>query len=189
MDQSPLSEPSKHKDVFELFTVKTLSKHAKSKTITSESQDTSELSDDVFIRPRPVSVSSKSETKSYRDKINERFKTVKEKAARSSRKASVFKEVTEKIMLEKVKRECGDVDAELEAMRNRLKLHQSVETKDKYEFFCCEKCPQMELEENEENFMSTDNLTYRDELEFIKPQQVRTLLKSSEDALLFAAKS
>ncbi|XP_063925902.1 coiled-coil and C2 domain-containing protein 2A isoform X2 [Zophobas morio] len=192
INHSPLNHPSKKSDVFELFTIKTPIKHHKTKTALSDSQDTSELSDDVFVKPKPVSLStpSRSDTKSYRDRINERFKNVKEKAGKSTKKANVFKEAAEKILLEKVKRESSDIDAELELMRDRLKLGKAPENSDVYEFFCREKCHEASEEEKEENFKSTDDLTDgRVGVEFEFPRQCRGVVRSSEDAILFKAKA
>ncbi|XP_044269143.1 coiled-coil and C2 domain-containing protein 2A [Tribolium madens] len=180
VDQSPFSNPLK-KDVFEMFTIKTPSR---AKVLTSDSQDTSELSDDVFIKPKPVSVSTPG--KSYREKINERFKNVKEKVGKSTKKANVFKEAAENIRLERVKRESHDIDAELELMRERLKLGQTPENRHNFEFFSSEKCQEVEEKESEDNFQSTDNLTDEGpELVFSLPKQIKTLVRNSEEALFF----
>ena len=115
---------------------------------------------------------------------------MKEKAGKSTKKANVFKEAAEKILLEKVKRESSDIDAELELMRDRLKLGKAPENSDVYEFFCREKCHEASEEEKEENFKSTDDLTDgRVGVEFEFPRQCRGVVRSSEDAILFKAKA
>ncbi|EFA01199.2 coiled-coil and C2 domain-containing protein 2A [Tribolium castaneum] len=183
VEQSPLSNPSK-KDVFEMFTIKTPSIQGRAKVLTSDSQDTSELSDEVFTKPKPVSLSTPS--KSYREKINARFKNVKEKAGKSTKKANVFKEAAENIRLEKVKRESHDIDAELELMRERLKLGKPPDNKHIFEFFSSEKCHETEEKESEDNFQSTDDLTDDGPaLVFSLPKQIKTLLRKSEDALFY----
>jgi hypothetical protein len=115
---------------------------------------------------------------------------VKEKAGKSTRKAGVFKEAAEKILLEKVKRESSNIDAELESMRNRLKLGKTPENREQYEFFCSEKCQEAMEEANNENFESTDDLSDdKVDVVFALPAQMRATLKSSEEALLFKPKA
>lgn len=167
-----------------MFSVKTPSKQDNVKILTSDSQENSEISDDVFIKPKPLSLTTKS--RSYIDKINERFKSVKEKAGKSTKKANVFKEAAENILLEKVKRESKDIDAELELIRERLKLDKPNDSRRKYDFFTNENLQETEEKEIDENFKSTDDLTdNQPEIVFSLPQSVKQLVKDSENSLFF----
>lgn len=133
---------------------------------------------------------SSSSTKSYRDRINERFKNVKEKAGKSSRKANVFKEVAEKILLEKVRRESEDIDAELELMRNKLKLGRIPQNRERYDFFCRARPDEIHTDDGDNEVdKSTANLNTDDSnLSFQSAKQIGIELKHSGQECFFIVK-
>lgn len=169
LPQSPLSTGSKTSDVSEIFMVKSQfkkplppvprprkkkhdAKFDTPKSVSeraSTSQDVSEISMSQRQPSEPTysaRVESKSETKSYREKIKERFKAVKQQAGKSVSKVQDrrFKNGAEQILhlsrsIDVMKRENADIEVELRDYRHSRSLMENeggMTRAQMYNFFC-----------------------------------------------------
>lgn len=126
-----------HDEIANLFSVKTDATHKKSDKQVSddlESLPTTELSDDVFVDSVPQ------RTKSYRDKIRERFNVVKSKAGTTNIRVGSQSGSREKLLVQRMRKESGDLDAEIESVRQRFSLNKRTYSETR--FFSDQKSPQ-----------------------------------------------
>lgn len=101
----------------------------------SETQEMSQMSDEIFQLNRKSSVDSPSRTdsKSYRDIVKNRFQMIKENAGKSTHKSS-FKDTTKKLIMERMRQENETIGFEIEEKRNRIKGRNDNQQK-LYHFF------------------------------------------------------
>ncbi|XP_045464797.1 coiled-coil and C2 domain-containing protein 2A isoform X2 [Harmonia axyridis] len=107
----------------------------------SETQEMSQISDEVFQDERKASIDSPSRTdsRSYRDRVKNRFLMIKENAGKSAHKAS-FKDTTKKLIMERIRQENDSIEFEIEQKRKTFG-RTNIDNKKMYDFFVGENGP------------------------------------------------
>ncbi|KAK9876719.1 hypothetical protein WA026_014958 [Henosepilachna vigintioctopunctata] len=87
----------------------------------SENQEVSQLSDDVFLADRKASIDSPSKTdsKSYKDRIKTRFLMIKENAGKSTHRTT-FKDSTKRLIMDRIRQENDEIENEIQLKRRSL---------------------------------------------------------------------
>ncbi|KAL3285284.1 hypothetical protein HHI36_019394 [Cryptolaemus montrouzieri] len=169
-------------------------KHEKKSDTASETQETSQISDDVFMTDRKTSIDtpSKTDSKSYKDRIRNRFQTIKENAGKSSQKVS-FQGVSKRLIMDRVRRETADIDHEIQNKRKNTegKLGEQLKM---YNFFVGDNGRTQESEKSGEEVEkcineSTEELIDSDETDdivvFKYPQHLRFEERNAENEWIF----
>lgn len=117
--------------IVNIFSVTPCTKSSKRKNddAHSSTHTISEISDDVFVCKNEISCGR---SKTYREKISEHIKKIKEKASTPSHDILKYKG---KIQVEKIRRESENVDAEVESVRNKFNLNITSSFQQEKEYF------------------------------------------------------
>lgn len=129
-----LSSISEDADIRNIFSVNIRSSDKfKNEGAISEKRTISEISDDIFLVKPECNVPKSGTHKSYKQKLTDHLKKIKEKASTPSRE--VYSKTRGKIPVEKIRRESENVNAEVEVMRSRLNLKNTTVLEEKEGFF------------------------------------------------------
>lgn len=121
-------------------TPRTKSSKRRNEDTNSATHTISEISDDVFMVKNELGTSR---SKTYREKISEHIRKIKEKASTPSHDLLKYKG---KIPVDKIRRESENVDVEVETVRNRFNLNvASSFQQEKEHFFKFAKEPTAEV--------------------------------------------
>ncbi|XP_044766711.1 coiled-coil and C2 domain-containing protein 2A [Coccinella septempunctata] len=165
----------------------------------SDTQENSQISDGILRADKKASVESPSRTdsRSYRDRVKNRFQMIKENAGKSTHKGS-FKNTTNKLIMERIRQENDTIDFEIEQNKRSFAKTNGNGIK-MYEFFVGQNGPP-ELQVGRSSEMLEDvietvnksteqliNESSDDEflVEMKYPQYLRTKQKASEMECFF----
>lgn len=185
------TSPSRSSEISDIFLAKSIQPPIPKPRISKLSLSSPQLSE-----TSSTNYDSKSDQKSYRDKIKERFKNVKQHAGKSTTKIEKLprlKGETKRIInlnksVDAIKRENLEIESDIKRreVQNATKVNEEVSRYDKYAFFC-EENPNNNLEDEDKDVNTKSNERLVEELKvtYQKPENLDFFLALAQNEIIW----